>query len=119
MKLTKNEYLDIIKTYHSRNTESLLSFFKKYPPNMVKKCIIKQIIKTTNDFNLAIELDDATTEIKLKCALMKAEVKDFMKVNEEEMINKYEKSLLKKDILKDELYLRYIQFGVFNYLFNN
>ena len=107
MKLTKNEYLDIIKTYHSRNTESLLSFFKKYPPNMVKKCLIKQIIKTTNDFNLAIELDDATTEIKLKCALMKAEVKDFMKVNEEEMINKYEKSLLKNDILKDELYLRF------------
>lgn len=107
MRLTKDEYIDIIRTYRSKKTDALLHFFTKYPPNIVKNCLIKQIIKTTNDFNLAVELSDAKNEVNLKCVFMKLEGKKFKNVDEEALVKKYEASDLKNDIIKDELYLKF------------
>ena len=107
MKLSKEVNAEIKRCFYTRDVKTLLTYFKKYPPNMLKGNISRLIIINTQDFELALEIFDSKTELDLKKGLLKLEQMKDNNYDEEDLLKKYNASYFKRDILKDELYLKF------------
>lgn len=102
MFLSKEIYQQIIGSYYKKDLNSVLYYFCNYNPECVKKTVIRLIIKTTLDFDLAIELNDSSSLSRIKEVLIKVFLLDFIK---------FQQIILSKDdikkIKKDSLYLKF------------
>ena len=106
MKISKTTYLNIINRYRSKNINGLLYYFVNFDPKLVKHSIIRQIIKTTFNFNLALELNDANNIKEIKLILEKIFLLDFNNIEENELIKLYNKNNT-ENFKNDELYKKF------------
>lgn len=98
MFLLKEIYQQIIGSYYKKDLNSVLYYFCNYNPECVKKTVIRLIIKTTLDFDLAIELNDASSLSQIKEVLIKVFLLDFVKL-QLTILTKEDIKKIKKDIL--------------------
>lgn len=102
MNLSKEIYRQIINDYYHKRLKSILLFFYNYDPKYIKKSLIRLIIKTTLDFDLAIELNDSIDLSQIKSILTRVFLLDFINI-EPEHVSKEDKQLFKKD----QIYLKF------------
>lgn len=102
MNLPKEIYKQIINNYYHKRLKSILSFFYNYESKYIKKTLIRLIIKTTLDFDLAIELNDATDISQIKSILTRVFLLDFTELPLE-IISKEDINSFKQD----QIYLKF------------
>lgn len=102
MNLPKEIYKQIINNYYHKRLKSILSFFYNYESKYIKKTLIRLIIKTTLDFDLAIELNDATDISQIKSILTRVFLLDFIEI-QLKIISKDDINLFKRD----QIYLKF------------
>jgi hypothetical protein len=106
MVLNKQIYLKIILEFNKKNISELLKLIQKYKQLTINS-IIRQTLIHTQNFNYAIQLNDATTSVDFERILTEIFSSKYNNINKNLISNMYENSIFKKDIIKHELYKKF------------
>ena len=104
--LGKRIYTKIITEFNNKNITELLKLIQQFKKPVINSIIRQTLIKTQN-FEYAIKLNDTTNSLELKTILKKIFDTPFRHVNTRQLSELYEKSPLKKETIKNELFKKF------------
>lgn len=103
----KKQYINLIDSFDKRDLNLIYNYLENYPPSSIKKCLVRQIIFKMQDFEYALMIYDCNSLKELKKLLIELKNKKNNKINTIQLINLYNNSCFKKDILHDDIYLKF------------
>lgn len=104
--LGKRIYTEIITEFNNKNTTELLKLIQQFKKPVINSIIRQTLIKTQN-FEYAIKLNDTSNSNDLKTILNEIFNTPFKRVDIYQLTELYEKSPLKKETIKNELFKKF------------